>query len=371
MTNRWGKYIQSAIVLAGIAATISMLWRVPVKNFPTDSFKVELATEPQELTADRTIKLILAVKDGSGNLVSDLEIVHEKPIHLIVVSDDLSFFNHIHPQPAPDGRYVVETSFPSGGAYRLYAGYTPDGAEAQVGDLRVGVAGRPRERVLLAPDTQDTKPDGDVLVTLRPDKPPVSGKSVMLHFAVRDARTGAPVGDLQPYLGALAHFVIISQDTTEFLHAHPIVESDASEGANPEVAAQTVFSKPGLYKVWAQFQRNRKVETVDFVLNVRPDPTPPASAEIRGGVQEIRVAVGAGGYEPRVLKLKRGLPARITFYRAEKNNCADEVLLRDFDIRKALPVGEPVAVEFTPDRDGEYGFTCGMNMLRGTLVVAD
>lgn len=124
-----GKYIQSAIVLAGIAATISMLWRIPVKNFPTDSFKVELATEPQELSADRTVKLILAFKDGPGNLVSDLEIVHEKPIHLIVVSDDLPFFNHIHPQPAPDGRYVVETSFPAGGAYRLFAGYTPDGAE--------------------------------------------------------------------------------------------------------------------------------------------------------------------------------------------------------------------------------------------------
>ena len=88
-------------------------------------------------------------------------------------------------------------------------------------------------------------------------------------------------------------------------------------------------------------------------------------------MQEIRVAVGAGGYEPRVLKLKRGLPARITFYRADQNNCADEVLIRDFNIRKSLPAGEAVTIEFTPEREGEYGFTCGMSMLRGTLVVVD
>src|SRR5215217_7869999 len=53
ITNRWGKYIQSAIVLAGIAATISMLWRIPVRNFPDNSFKMELAEEPQELIASR------------------------------------------------------------------------------------------------------------------------------------------------------------------------------------------------------------------------------------------------------------------------------------------------------------------------------
>ena len=171
MTSRWVKYIQFAIVLAGIAATISLLWRIPVRNFPDNSYRMELAAEPQELVASRNVKLLLAIRDKAGNLVSDLEIVHEKPIHLIMVSDDLSFFNHIHPQLAPDGRYTVETSFPSGGAYKLYASYTPEGAEAQVSDLKVDVAGRPRERVPLVPDTQDTKPDGDVLVTLRPDKP--------------------------------------------------------------------------------------------------------------------------------------------------------------------------------------------------------
>lgn len=371
VTSHRGKYIQYAIVLMGIAATISMLWRIPVKNFPAPSFKVELATAPQAPTANSTVKLVLAVRDGSGRLAPDLEIVHEKPIHLIVVSDDLSFFNHIHPQLQPDGRYAVETEFPAGGTYKLYADYTPAGAVAQVSDFQIEVAGPQRERVPIVADRQDTKADGDLLVTLHPDNAPVSGRPVMLRFSVADRRTGTPVGDLQPYLGALAHFVIISQDTKEFLHAHPVVEADAAAQSNLEVAARTVFSKPGLYKAWAQFQRNQKVETVPFVLDVQPDTTPPASAEIREGVQEIRVTVGAGGYEPRVLKLKRGIPARLTFYRADKNNCADEVLIRDFDIRRSLPAGAAVTVEFTPGSDGEYGFTCGMNMLRGTIVVSD
>ncbi|MGB8507982.1 MAG: hypothetical protein WCD76_06245, partial [Pyrinomonadaceae bacterium] len=314
MSDRSGKYIQFAIILAGIAATILMLWRIPVKNFPDQSFRMEVAAEPQALAAGQAVKLILAIKDGADKLVSDLEIVHEKPIHLIVVSDDLSFFNHIHPQLQPDGRYAVETTFPTGGTYKLYADYTPEGVGAQVSDFRIVVAGVASERIPLVPDTQDTKADGDLQVTLRPDRTLVSGTPVMLHFTVADARTGAPVTDLQPYLGALAHFVIISQDTTEFIHAHPVVASGAVQ-SNTEVAAQTIFSKPGLYKVWAQFQRNQRIEIVAFVLKVEPDPVPPTVAEVRGGgVQEIRVSVGAGGYEPRTIKLKRGLPSRITFY---------------------------------------------------------
>jgi plastocyanin domain-containing protein len=86
------------------------------------------------------------------------------------------------------------------------------------------------------------------------------------------------------------------------------------------------------------------------------------------GVQEVEVVV-QGGYTPDRIEVRRGHPIRLTFIRRETNPCTEQVVLSDFGISRALPVGDRVAVEFTPDRAGEFTFHCGMNMVRGTLVV--
>jgi plastocyanin domain-containing protein len=45
------------------------------------------------------------------------------------------------------------------------------------------------------------------------------------------------------------------------------------------------------------------------------------------------------------------------------------VLLPDFGKSIPLPTGKTVAVEFLPDKPGEYEFACQMGMLRGKLIV--
>jgi Cu+-exporting ATPase len=100
-----------------------------------------------------------------------------------------------------------------------------------------------------------------------------------------------------------------------------------------------------------------------------PKRTIPAT--VRGsGVQEVEVVV-RGGYTPDRIQVRKGRPVRLTFVRRESTPCTEQVVLGDFGIARTLPEGDRVPVEFTPDRAGEFVFHCGMNMVRGTLVVED
>jgi plastocyanin domain-containing protein len=93
------------------------------------------------------------------------------------------------------------------------------------------------------------------------------------------------------------------------------------------------------------------------------------AAEVNaGGVQEIAITV-QGGYSPDVIAVKTGVPVRLNFYRDETSSCSEQVIISDFGIARDLPAFKTTQVEFTPDRSGEFPFTCGMNMLHGKLVV--
>jgi plastocyanin domain-containing protein len=86
------------------------------------------------------------------------------------------------------------------------------------------------------------------------------------------------------------------------------------------------------------------------------------------GVQEVSIIV-KGGYVPDTIQVRAGQPVRLKFYRDETSACSEQVVFGDFGIARDLPAYKTTAIEFTPDRSGEYTFTCGMNMLRGKLIV--
>ena len=86
------------------------------------------------------------------------------------------------------------------------------------------------------------------------------------------------------------------------------------------------------------------------------------------GVQEIKVTV-KGGYAPDVIVVKEGQPVRLDFYRDETASCSEQVKFPDFGIIRDLPAFKNTPIEFTPDKTGEFTFTCGMNMMRGKLIV--
>jgi len=99
-------------------------------------------------------------------------------------------------------------------------------------------------------------------------------------------------------------------------------------------------------------------------------PRPQAAADLVGGTQRLRVTV-KGGYSPDTLVVRRGRPVRIEFDRQESASCSDTVVFGDFGISQPLPAFKTTPVEFTPEKAGTFEFTCGMNMLRGRLVVEE
>lgn len=256
---------------------------------PAPAFHTELKVSPAVVRAGESAALSFTVRDSAGEVVRSLPLVHEKPMHLIVVSRDLSVFAHLHPEPQPDGSYLATHTFPEGGAYKLYADYTPQGASQIVDSFELRVEGHePSGSSLEAEALPAVKSVDGLRVTMSAPAPLRADEETMLSFSLSDTRTGEPVTDLEPYLGAFAHFIILSEDTRDFLHAHPVVLS--SEGEAPEHAhtgghthahgahadgrsasvlgAHTTFPRGGVYKVWAQFQRDGKVITVPFVVQV-------------------------------------------------------------------------------------------------------
>lgn len=91
-------------------------------------------------------------------------------------------------------------------------------------------------------------------------------------------------------------------------------------------------------------------------------------ARVDNGVQEAVIEV-KGGYSPAVIEAEAGLPLRLIFDRKEDGECSSHVVFSDFGVDLALPPFRTTTLTIHPDRPGEYGFACGMNMLHGTLRV--
>ena len=111
------------------------------------------------------------------------------------------------------------------------------------------------------------------------------------------------------------------------------------------------------------------VAAIAFVLWYFFGPKERVAASVgSGGVQEVKVTV-KGGYSPDVIVVKQNQPVRLDFYRDETSSCSEQVVFGDFGIARDLPAFKTTSIEFTPKKSGEFTFACGMNMMRGKLVV--
>ncbi len=271
----------------------------------TNTTRLAFSSEPKAIPVGKPATWNLRVTNAkSGEAVNAFEVEMTKKMHLIVVKNDLSWFNHVHPQFEGDGKFSVTTEVPGAGTYKIYADYTVKGAGQEVPQAQFATEGQTvtPAKVAIAPDKMrgmwivnrfnahpESEPDargGAVYeVALMPMPTPLkAGEATMLHFQIRDAK-GVPIKDLQPYLGAMGHCVILSSDTDSYLHSHPMSENDegmnhdmgnmkmdapAPKSGGPDVMFHTNFPKAGLYKVWGQFQHKGKIITASYVVNVAP-----------------------------------------------------------------------------------------------------
>jgi hypothetical protein len=159
--------------------------------------------------------------------------------------------------------------FPQGGAPQVIA--TPVVTAGFEGDVQASLP-------TLQPDSSWIKTANGVQAQLRIEpRQVVAGEDLDLPIHFDDAATGAPVTDLQRYLGAFGHALILSEDMVDYIHAHPeeqLEGTTVTSGGGPDVVFHALFPKPGRYRIWLQFQRHDTLATVVFTLRaLKPGET--------------------------------------------------------------------------------------------------
>lgn len=217
------------------------------------------------------------VRGKAGELVP-LDLHHERKIHLIVVSRDLSYFEHIHPDYQASGSYDItvlptgksytaganknETRFAKGGGYILFADYAPTGGTPQLETINVTVGGTPYTPATYSAPKLSSTVDGYTLSLVPEGGQFTVGKLAHIQGVLTKGGKAVDANTLENYLGAKAHMVVVGLTDKNYLHVHPGVE-------NGKFDLHTTFEKAGVYRAWVQFQADGVVRTTDYVIVVK------------------------------------------------------------------------------------------------------
>ena len=197
-----------------------------------------------------------------GRPVTEYVPIHDRELHLIVASRELTGFWHVHPERAEDGTWSVWLDLPEAGSYRVFADISPEGLGRTItlgADLAVRGPYEPRPtpgpRRVSAVDGFEVELDGDLV--------PGEGRSVVI--TVRG--DGTPVTDLEPYLGAYGHLVILRAGDLAYVHVHPDGEpGDGVTRPGPDIGFHALVPGPGTYRLFLDFKHGGTVRTAEFTL---------------------------------------------------------------------------------------------------------
>lgn len=243
-----------------------------LKKQTSDKFTMDIKPVGGAITVGKPTTLVFTIKDPTGLPVKKVETVHEKLLHLLMVSKDLSWYAHEHPAIQPDGTFTFTYTFPQAGEFFFYNDFTPPNVGQQVVTVPVTVAGTAPAAKPLTVDAGTPKIIDGYTVALDTGGPVKTGAATHLAYTV--TKDGNPVTTLAPYLGAMGHLVIISEDRKEFVHSHPHEGGEHASGGmgGPKVDFEAHFNVPGTYKGWAQFNvgttAKEQVITVPFTFIV-------------------------------------------------------------------------------------------------------
>ena len=221
-------------------------------------FPLEMTHAPDAVKPGDSVDLTLRVLDPDTNRTATrFELVHEKLMHLFVVSENLQFFAHEHPQLQSDGTFHLTVHVPYGGMYRVLADYYPVGGVPQLAVDTFFAIGQ-SEGPHLTPAVAPAKAENLIAALHTDPEQPLAGLETKMFFTIH------PADKLEPYLGAWGHMLAASEDLIDLIHLHPFL-SDGRGG----IQFNVIFPRSGLYRIWTQFQRNSVVNTVAFTLPVK------------------------------------------------------------------------------------------------------
>lgn len=214
-----------------------------------------------EFTAGRAGELRFQIRDAQRRPVTRFAVVHDRPMHLIVVRRDLTGYQHLHPTMAAGGTWSVPLTLPQPGVWRAYADFTAVADDGRQSATTLGVdlvaPGEYKPRPLPAVATETTI-DGFTVASTGTPQP---GLTAPLTFRVTGP--GGSTAALERYLGAYGHLVALREGDLGYLHVHPEPES-----ADGTVTFWVTTPAPGRYRLYLDFQVGGTVRTAEFTLAV-------------------------------------------------------------------------------------------------------
>jgi hypothetical protein len=243
------------------------------------NYNVNVQFDPATPQAGKPTHLSLIVTEQKvGEPIKRFDTIHDKLMHLIIVnSEDLSHFAHIHPKlDKVTGIFHIAHTFSKAGKYKMWIDVKPKGGMQILTAFAFNVEGQPvHTPASITSDKtflKEVVTDGQTYqITLDFHQERLGvGRNTKMTFEIRDAN-GKPISNLEPLMAAGGHCVIIGADGHEFLHVHPAEEVDddvASWRGGPSVSFLANFPKPGLYRAWGQFQHEGRLLTADFTFEV-------------------------------------------------------------------------------------------------------
>ncbi|QFZ18986.1 hypothetical protein [Saccharothrix syringae] len=218
------------------------------------------------LTAGTTDTFSFRVTGPDGAAVTAFDVEHDQRMHLVVVRRDTTGYRHVHPEMAADGTWTTSLDVAGAGSYRVFADFKPTGGPATTLGVDVTAAGRfdPREHApsrVAEVDGYRVRLDGDL----------VAGRASAVTVTV--SKDGAPVTDLQPYLGAYGHLVALRQGDLAYLHVHPEgAPGDGRTAAGPGVSFVAEVPSVGDYRLFLDFRHGGVVRTAEFTVTTAGTP---------------------------------------------------------------------------------------------------
>ncbi|MEU5964095.1 copper resistance CopC family protein [Micromonospora parva] len=215
-------------------------------------------TQPAGVRADYRFRIVGTDRQPATRFA----VVHDKPLHLIVVGRDLSGYQHLHPTMAPDGTWSVPLTLARPGGYRVYADFSVSAANGSQQPLVLGVDHTvPGAHTPVAlPPAQAQAAAGPYAVSMTGT--PTVGVTAPIHFQINSADTAAPA-QLERYLGAYGHLVVVREGDLGYVHVHP--EPELVDGT---VKFWLTTPSSGRYRAFFDFQVDGKVHTAEYTIDV-------------------------------------------------------------------------------------------------------
>lgn len=247
------------------------------------TYKVELLSDTKKLKSGELTHITYKIKNDKDETLKHFEVSHEKVMHLIVVRKDLQYFQHVHPTyDVEKSEFMGDVNFPTDGQYVLYADFTPakfaDNSKLQpfTASIDVAIGNQSKYKPVTQKMSSGKKTINDYEVVYEVPSDLRAKKEVSYGLVI--SKKGEPVSNLEQYLGAMGHSIVINTKTMQYIHTHAgeMSEDHGSghsdhneETSGPNISFRTTFPEVGIYKIFTEFKHDEKVMMAEYVVEVK------------------------------------------------------------------------------------------------------